>query len=68
MSRMIKFHQNVNRAGVKLLKMPVWEARGFMYKKDPVLSSRFASLARLQQQLDSCNAAEDVREDETELA
>lgn len=39
-----------------------------MYKKDPVLSSHFASLARLQQQLDSCNAAEDVREDETELA
>lgn len=39
-----------------------------MYEKDPVLSSNFASLAWLQQQLDSCNAAEDDREDETELA
>lgn len=39
-----------------------------MYEKDPVLSSHFASLARLQQQLGNRNAAEDVREDETELA
>lgn len=38
-----------------------------MYEKDSVLSSHFASLARHQQQLDSCNAAEDDCEDETEL-